>query len=141
MPIVLIIPRKKELKNFSVPSNVVLVYKPSGTFNSKVFQNDVIRRSFLPFIMQNRQKKPILYLDSAPCHTCSETLKFLEDLNIEYSFIPPRLTSLVQPADVCWLKSFKKHYYEKWSNWFLNDHKSFTKNCNLKSPGFFFYKN
>ncbi|CAF0916277.1 unnamed protein product [Brachionus calyciflorus] len=115
LPIVLIIPRKKELKNFSVPSNVVLVYKPSGTFNSKTEKTNSLLGS---------------------CHTSSETLKFLEDLNIEYSFIPPRLTSLVQPADVCWLKSFKKHYYEKWSNWFLNDHKSFTKNGNLKSPGY-----
>ncbi|CAF1108061.1 unnamed protein product [Brachionus calyciflorus] len=86
--------------------------------------------------MQKAQKKPILYLDSAPCHVSSSTTEFMDDLNFEYSYIPPRLTSLLQPADVCWLKSFKKCYYEKWTQWFLNDSKSFTKSGNLRSPGY-----
>lgn len=136
LPLVVIVPRKRPLKDFNPPQNVVIIYKPNGTFDSETIKTGFLQRVFLPHVMQKAQKNPILYLDSAPCHVSSSTTEFMDDLNFEYSFIPPRLTSLLQPADVCWLKSFKKCYYEKWTQWFLNDSKSFTKSGNLRSPGY-----
>ncbi|CAF0878753.1 unnamed protein product [Brachionus calyciflorus] len=117
LPLVIVIARKKPLKDFTPPSNTVIVYKPSGTFKN---QKRFYTASCLPNLMQKAQKRPILYLDNAPGHVSSETTDQMDDLRIEYSFIPPRFTSLLQPADVCWLKTFKKCYHEKWIQWFMN---------------------
>ena len=35
-----------------------------------------------------------------------------------------------------WFKVMKAKYHEEWTSWFLNDRKAFTKNGNLKSPGY-----
>ena len=52
-------------------------------------------------------------------------------------YIPKRFTNLLQPADVAWFKPFKAKYTEKWNNWFLtSDNKTYTKNGNMRSPGY-----
>lgn len=136
LPLIIIVSRKTPFKNFDVPSNVHLVYKPKATFDSACVKYEFIQRILLSHLIKSSQKKPNLYLDQAPCHKNPDVTNYMRDLNIDYSFIPPRITSLLQPADVSWLKSFKKSYIEKWSNWYLKDFKSFTKNGNLKSPGY-----
>jgi hypothetical protein len=50
--------------------------------------------------------------------------------------IPPRLTGLLQPADVCWLSGLKKHYHRLWNQWFLNEDKTYTRFDNVRSPGY-----
>ena len=42
----------------------------------------------------------------------------------------------MQPADVCWFKSLKIDYKNKWNHWFLNDEKIFTKYGNIAGPGY-----
>lgn len=86
--------------------------------------------------MRKGQRKPRLYLDSATCHKKAELTSYLADLNIQLSFIPPRLTHLLQPPDVCWFKSIKRMYHERWTNWYISDPKSFNRNLNLMSPGY-----
>ncbi|CAF1139002.1 unnamed protein product, partial [Brachionus calyciflorus] len=136
LPLVILVPRKTPFKDFDPPANVVLVYKPSSTFDAETFKTHFVQRVFLPHILQRSQKKPLMYFDNAPCHKSPITTDFMSDLNIDYEFIPPRHTNLVQPADVSWFKSIKKSYKDRWVEWYLNDSKSFTKNNNLKSPGF-----
>ena len=46
------------------------------------------------------------------------------------------MTILLQPADVGWFRSLKSKYHQKWQNWYLTSPKAFTKNNNLKSPGY-----
>ena len=46
------------------------------------------------------------------------------------------MTSLVQPADVSWFKSIKADYCNRWTNWFTSNDIAFTKEGNLKSPGY-----
>ena len=44
-----------------------------------------------------------------------------------YSFFcTPRLTNLLQPADVCWFSSIKKTYKEKWNHWYIYGEKSYV---------------
>lgn len=136
LPLVIIVPRKKPLRNFVVPSNIIIVYKTPATFDAETVKTEFIQRVLLAHLIKRSQKNPILYFDQAPCHKSPIVTKFMKDLNIKYSFIPPRLTGLLQPADVSWLKSFKKLYVEKWTDWFLNDPKSLTRNGNIKSPGY-----
>ena len=71
--------------------------------------------------MSKGQKNPRLYLDNAPCHKKDELTNYLTDLNIDFSFIPPRLKHLLQPPDLCLFKSIKKAYHDKWTNWYINE--------------------
>ena len=43
--------------------------------------------------------------------------------NTNLIIIPPRITNLLQPADVCWFYKFKKAYLAKWVEWSLNSMK------------------
>ena len=51
-------------------------------------------------------------------------------------FIPGRMTNLLQPADVLWFAPIKKKFKKYWSDWFMHDNKSLTKQGNTKSPGY-----
>ena len=72
----------------------------------------------------------------APCHLTKKVQDFCDENKLVLCFIPPRLTNLLQPADVCWFSSIKKLYKEKWNDWFIHGDKTFTKNDNLRSPGY-----
>lgn len=55
---------------------------------------------------------------------------------ITKEMIPPRMTNLLQPADVCWFASLKRAYTARWNLWFLTEEKTFTTQGNAKSPGY-----
>lgn len=46
------------------------------------------------------------------------------------------MTNLLQPADVAWFSVIKKAYREKWNHWFTYGDKEYTRNANMKSPGY-----
>ncbi|CAF0758703.1 unnamed protein product [Brachionus calyciflorus] len=50
--------------------------------------------------------------------------------------IPPRLTNLLQPADVCWFSKIKNLFCAKWNEWSINVEKNLTVYGNTKSPGY-----
>jgi len=89
-----------------------------------------------PHMMHTGKKKLLLLLDNSPVHKTKDLAVTLRVNNIQPSFFPPRMTSLLQPADVGWFRSLKSKYHVKWQNWFLNSPKAFTKSKNLKSPGY-----
>ena len=130
-------PRKKPLKEFTPPDNVLIIY--SG--GNKNFDQDTIKESFVqrvigPHVLRHNQKNALLFIDSAPCHKPSGVKTKLNQFNIDLEMIPPRMTGLVQPADVSWFRSVKAVYKKNWTNWYsYNDH-AFTKSGNLKSPGY-----
>ncbi|CAF1042361.1 unnamed protein product [Brachionus calyciflorus] len=80
LPLVILIPRKRPLKDFEPPSNVIVVYKKSATFDATTVKNGFVQRSLLPTIMRKGQRKPRLYLDSATCHKKAELTSYLADL-------------------------------------------------------------
>ena len=41
LPVVVVVPRKKNLKNFTPPSNILVVYKTSGTFDHKLIVDGI----------------------------------------------------------------------------------------------------
>ena len=51
-------------------------------------------------------------------------------------YIPPRLTNLLQPADVVWFASIKKSYKSLWTQWYIHGEHSYTRNNNMRSPGY-----
>jgi len=132
---VVIIPRVNPLKNYTVPSNVIVYYKKgSKTFDSNVITEGVIRRALFPHLLRNNLKRPLLFIDSAPCHLTTQVRDELNHHNIDTIVVPPRMTNLLQPLDVSIMKSFKSKYHAKWTDWYLNSDKSFTRNGNMRSP-------
>lgn len=137
LPILIIIPRKFPLKHFECPKNVVIVYKQkSKTFDSAIMNNHFVPKVILPYMYRRGLDKINLHLDNSPVHKRSDLLNKFSYHNIEPSFFPARMTSLLQPADVGWFRSLKTQYQNKWQNWFITSEKAFTKQHNLKSPGY-----
>lgn len=105
LPLTVIIPRSNPLPNFRPPENVHVVYKPnSKTFDTNVLQDHFIDGVFFPHMLRKGQKKSLLFLDHAPCHLTNPLQVAALKRNINLEFIPPRMTQLLQPADVSWIR-------------------------------------
>ena len=112
LPIFVIVPRANELEGYVPPDNVRVLYKTNSTFNS-----DVLINEYLPSVMVN-QGGSWLLLDSARCHSTNNLGNAMRVQNITRTMIPPSMTNLLQPADVCWLAGIKRAYQVKWNDWF-----------------------
>ncbi|CAF1027868.1 unnamed protein product [Brachionus calyciflorus] len=132
-PIFVIVPRKNDLPNFTPPDNVIVVFKSGSTFDKEMIC-EYMSKVILPYKLVKNLDVIHFVLDS--CHKTEIVQGFCEDNGINQVFIPPRLTNLLQPADVCWFTQLKRAYHKKWNNWFLFEDKTFTKNGNARSPGY-----
>lgn len=81
-------------------------------------------------------KEAFLILDSAPCHKTAEVRDAAKKAKIKLIFVPPRLTNLLSPPDVCWFGPIKNSYRRLWSHWFITDPKTFTYSGNMRSAGY-----
>jgi len=59
-----------------------------------------------------------------------------KDNNIKTILVPKRMTALLQPADVCWMRSLKLKFKERWQNWLMHEPKSLTAYGNWRSQGY-----
>ena len=80
----------------------------------KAFFSDWFHKHFVPQVRRYLQSKSIsekavLLLDNAPSHPASSTL-VSADGNIKCLFLPPNVTSLVQPMDQGVLENLKRIY-------------------------------
>lgn len=97
----LLVPRATELENFVPPSNVKVIYKPAATFNEEVIE------SYLDIMFRDKPHDVLIW-DSARCHLTAPVIQKSKDLKLSIIQVPPRLTNLIQPADVCWFADIKK---------------------------------
>lgn len=95
-----------------------------------------IERILKPYFLKNQIKEAYFILDQARCHQTEEFRAALASANIEYTFIPASLTSLLQPADYGWFKPLKVNYVHHYNDWFINGKKHKTKHGNLAGPGY-----
>ena len=72
--------------------------------------------------------------DNVPCHKKQSVLEAAASKNVKLLFVSPRMTNLLQSADVSWFKPLKSKFNNFWSDWFLNGEHSMTENNNLRSP-------
>jgi hypothetical protein len=77
-----------------------------------------------------------MFIDSAKCHITEQVAAKFSELKINRFLIPPRMTNLLQPADVCWFAHIKNEIHKKWCDWFINSDKKFTRHNNMRSPGY-----
>ena len=106
----------------------------------KVMKEAYVQRVLAPHVHRCNQKDAQLYLDQAPPHKplCVKN-KFSENC-VRLHFIPARLTSLLQPADVGWFHCVRNEYRIRWTKqgkkWYIESARAWTKQGNLKSPGY-----
>ena len=89
-----------------------------------------------PYMHEKNLSQLTLLIGQAPCNKISKVNSALLARNIKSAFIPKRVTNLLQPADVAWMRPLKNLYHKKWNDWLLNAPKSFTAAGNLKSVGY-----
>ncbi|RNA44212.1 pogo transposable element with KRAB domain-like, partial [Brachionus plicatilis] len=117
-------------------NNVVVVYGTNGNFNELAISSHYIDKVIKPYMIVNGFEKVNLLIDCAPCH-CTPTVKnAFEAANIDITYVPKRLTNLLQPADIAWFRPLKSSYNEFWTDWLLNADKTYTKSNNVRSPGY-----
>ncbi|KAL0225420.1 hypothetical protein RCL1_003332 [Eukaryota sp. TZLM3-RCL] len=102
-------------------------YSRDGTFikvvmtSKRSWMNSTLFRLLLDFIFPRfLRKKTLLIIDRAPCHISITVTAYLERRSdtLDVLFIPPRLTSEIQFADVCWFRTFKLRLRELFSTYF-----------------------
>lgn len=74
-----------------------------------------------------------MILEKARCHKTEKASQFCFANYILLIFIPPRMTNLLHPADVCWFGSIKK---ARWVYWFTYEERTYTGNQNARSAGY-----
>ncbi len=151
-------PRKTPIPRFRAPDthlihNVIVVYKTSGTFDSFLIVDVLKKFNFNSFmflilisliffsaidahVLKSGFNKSALTWDNATCHSSAEVEEHLLKTKKVPIFVPPRMTGLLQPADVCWFRSFKQAFRRKYMNWCVNEPKTFTQYGNMRSPGY-----
>ncbi|CAF1058245.1 unnamed protein product [Brachionus calyciflorus] len=125
LPIYIIVPRKNDLANYTPPRNVIVEYKIGATFDETIIQ-DYIKKVLVPYRLINSLDEIVLFLDSAPCHLTNNVKKKFSENQIVSTYIPPRMTNLLQPADVSWFGNLKREYNDKWNKWFIEEERSFS---------------
>ena len=90
----------------SIPGVVVALSK-NGWINEKL-TNDWVKRVWGVFSFEKR----LLVWDAYKCHLLESVKHEVQRAtNTDIVMIPGGLTSLVQPAHVCWNKPFKEAYH------------------------------
>lgn len=74
----------------------------------------------------------LLILDQAPIHKTEAAKKAVSEVDTDVVFIPGGCTSILQPADVSWIKPFKDNLRGVWAN-FMREGAT-TPKGNLKKP-------
>jgi len=94
------------------------------------------QRIILPYKLRKNFDKLLMVFDEATCHMHKKVIDFCALHSIYLLTIPPRMTNLLQPADVSWFASLKRSYRQLWNNWYVYDERTFTRNNNARSPGY-----
>ena len=64
LPVLILIPRKRPLKDFAPPDNVLVVYNGNKkTFDSDTINSCFIQRVIGPHVLRHNHEKSLLYID------------------------------------------------------------------------------
>jgi hypothetical protein len=132
----ILIPRKKPIKNWVPPNNVELVYGSNGNFNETIICEHYIPKILVNYKNQQRYQGLHLVFDQAPCHTTQKAKSTFTSASVDVKWVPKRMTAFLQPADQSWMRPLKVAYFKKWNDWLVNAPKSYTAAGNMRSPGY-----
>jgi len=135
LPVFVIIPRVRRLDGIDELEHIEAEYRTGGTFNDAMIIQ-YLERIVIPYMLRKKFASILLLIDQAKCHMTDIVKNFCNTKRIVLVFIPPRMTNLLQPADVGWFGSFKKLLKKRWDEWFIQDVHTYTVANNMRSPGY-----
>ena len=83
----ILIPRKKPLKDFVVPVNVIVVYGTKGTFNENIISEAYLTRVVEPYMHEKKSRVVDLLIDHATCHLTTKVKLALKSRNIKAFYL------------------------------------------------------
>ena len=131
LPVFAIVPRLRPIPEIDALTEIESEYKISSTFNDDMIII-YLSRIIVSYMQRKNLNSVLLIIDSAPCHLTAKVKEFCFQNRIKLVIIPPRMTNLIQPADVCWFAPFKKELKKKWNHWYVYEEHNFTKNDNMR---------
>lgn len=85
LPILIVLPRKKPLKDFICPENVVIIYKSkSKTFDTQVMKDGFIERILVPHMLSSGKRRLLLHLDNSPVHKRSDLIEKCRNCKVKF---------------------------------------------------------
>lgn len=87
--------------------------------NATAWWNSTLTLRFLEHNFGNREQKAVpvlLLLDDFAGHWTSDVREYAKAINVHLLKVPPRFTSVCQPADVAWNRPFKAYLREMWTS-------------------------
>ena len=120
LPVFAIVPRVTRIPAIDDLVDIEAEYKTSSTFDDETIIK-YLRRIVLSYMTRRSFTSVLMLIDSARCHLTAKVKEFCQTNHIELLFIPPRMTNLLQPADVCWFAPIKKALKKRWDSWYVND--------------------
>lgn len=111
------------------------MYGTSGNFNFGVIIDHFLNRVLKPYKQSQGFHRLELLWDHATCHLTKEVKDAMAQANVRLHHVPKRLTNLLQPADVGWMRHLKIGFHHKWNDWMTNGVHTYTAAGNLRSPG------
>ena len=134
LPVFILIPRKRPIKKLVDKYRGKAVIKFEGTS----WMNEELTRTYLNEVIKRNifgTKRLLIWDDYKPHHT-DATKQCASRLNVVMRLIPPGMTSLLQPADVCWNKPVKQRIKEMYDEWWLSEEQTYTAQGNVRAPDF-----
>jgi hypothetical protein len=131
LPVFAIVPRLRPIPDIDALTDIESEYKTSSTFNDDMIII-YLSRIIISYMQRKGLSTVLLIIDSAPCHLTTKVREFCSQNLIKLAIIPPRMTNLIQPADVCWFAPFKKELKKKWNHWYVYEQHTFTINENMR---------
>ena len=134
LPVFILIPRKRPIKKLvdKYRGKAVINFEGTSWMNeelTRTYLNEVIKRNIFD------TKRLLIWDDFKPHHT-DATKQCASRLNVVMRLIPPGMTSLLQPADVCWNKPVKQRIKEMYDEWWLSEEQTYTAQGNVRAPDF-----
>ena len=113
LPALVLIPRKKPLKNFTAPNNLVVVYGTNGTFNESVVCEHFVPNVLVSYKNEKNMSNLHFLYDQAPCHMTKRVNETFAAASVRRKNVPKRMTPFLQQADVSWMSPIKSKYFLK----------------------------
>jgi hypothetical protein len=74
-----------------------------------------------------KKVKSLIIMDNCSLHHHDQCLETLASLRLDYLFLPPETTSILQPIDVGIAKPFKDRIRHKFHDWVVNNFEQIIK--------------
>ena len=110
-----VIGQSKKPRSFKNWKNLPVIYtsQRKAWMTSDIFI-DWYDHTFIPKVKTHQEDmkkegRVLLLLDNAPSHPCADTLE-RENGKFQVKFLPPNVTSLIQPMDQSVIETFKRFY-------------------------------